>query len=252
MLKLTLFLFKGFVLILSSKILHVGTVDGCKDSKTTAKFVATCPQTQDEWTERSRNKNCKSHNHSCSSFEYHCVMNTWRNETVEVCAPSSIIIGRVCSEYNFGGFRIQRNGKMVCSSCPDMYDSTKSFMYPECYEFKRKQDMISSTTQTTTPPNLSSTTHNISFISDIMEEISNASQHKKHDSDNEVTIIIVTCSMCGVLVVILTLALTRKKLTNPIFAKLKKFILKDQDSLHELEGEHIYLNTKESTATHGN
>ena len=31
-----------------------------------------------------------------------------------------------------------------------------------------------------------------------------------------------------------------------------EFILKDQDSLHELEGEHIYLNTKESTATHGN
>ena len=127
--------------------------------------------------------------------------------------------------------------------------------------------MISSTTQTTTPPNLPSTTHSISLISDIMEEISNQSQLEKHDSDNGVTlvklnatkrfivncflnscllywtfhiffnnycqilnnvypnvscrIIIVTCSMCGVLVVILTLALTRKKLINPIFAKLK-------------------------------
>nr|XP_022289673.1 uncharacterized protein LOC111101464 isoform X2 [Crassostrea virginica] len=248
MVKLTLFLFKGFVLILSLKILHVGTVDGCNDSKTTVKVVATCPQTQNEWTERSRNKNCESYNHSCTSFEYHCVMNTWGNETVEVCAPRLKIIGSVCPEYNFGGSRIQRNGNMVCSSCNSTYDSTKSFMYPECYAYKGKSSPI----QTTIPPNLPSTTHNISFISDIMEEISNESQHKKHDSDNGVTIIIVTCSMCGVLVVILTLALTRKKLMNPIFAKLKEFILKDQDSLHELEGEHIYLNTKESTATHGN
>ena len=63
------------------------------------------------------------------------------------------------------------------------------FSDPECYELKRKQDMISSPTQTTTPPNLPSTTHNISFISDIMEEISNESQHKKHDSDNGVTLV---------------------------------------------------------------
>ena len=63
------------------------------------------------------------------------------------------------------------------------------FSDPECYEFKRKQDMISSTTQTTTPPNLSSTTHSISLISDIMEEISNQTQHEKHDSDNGVTLV---------------------------------------------------------------
>ena len=60
---------------------------------------------------------------------------------------------------------------------------------PECYAYKGKQDMISSPLQTTIPSNLSSTRHNKSFISDIMEEVTNQNQHERRDSDNGVTLV---------------------------------------------------------------
>lgn len=39
--------------------------------------------------------------HSCnsSSFDYHCVINAWGNETIEVCAPRSVIVGESASIY---------------------------------------------------------------------------------------------------------------------------------------------------------
>lgn len=40
--------------------------------------------------------------HSCnsSSFDYHCVINAWGNETIEVCAPRSVIVGESASIYH--------------------------------------------------------------------------------------------------------------------------------------------------------
>lgn len=63
----------------------------CIKSADTAIVVQVCPQTKMEWTVAAEKKNCKSF---CSSFQYHCVMNTWRNETVEVCAPGLRIVGK--------------------------------------------------------------------------------------------------------------------------------------------------------------
>ena len=127
---------------------------GCTDSGKTVKRVERCPQTQEAWEEEAARKNCGDIPHSCSSFV--CVMNTWRNETVEVCAPRSQIVGNYekydyqmnmysqwyfvmyktsytfhignnCPEYNFLGTRIQRNEKVNCSKCPAVYNSTESY-----------------------------------------------------------------------------------------------------------------------------
>lgn len=35
-----------------------------------------------------------------SSFDYHCVINAWGNETIEVCAPRSMIVGKSASIYH--------------------------------------------------------------------------------------------------------------------------------------------------------
>ena len=67
---------------------------GCMASTDTAKIVLECPQTRSAWEEAATNKNCSSIQNSCSSFVYHCVMNTWKNQTIEVCAPTQLILGK--------------------------------------------------------------------------------------------------------------------------------------------------------------
>lgn len=66
----------------------------CIEVNLTVDIVQECPQTQQAWKQAAIRKNCGGIQHSCTSFVYHCVMNTWRNKTVEVCAPQRQIVGR--------------------------------------------------------------------------------------------------------------------------------------------------------------
>ena len=50
-----------------------------------------CPQTETGWKVAAEKKNCTSY---CPSFQYHCVMNTWRNESIEVCDLGRQIVGK--------------------------------------------------------------------------------------------------------------------------------------------------------------
>lgn len=65
----------------------------CKESLSTAEKVTSCPKTAKEWNKAAERKGCKHITNACSSFEYHCVINVWRNETFEVCAPQWNIVG---------------------------------------------------------------------------------------------------------------------------------------------------------------
>lgn len=69
----------------------------CPESTFSAVYVESCPRTVDERREAGNRKNCKQIAHSCTSFEYHCVINAWKNGTLEVCAPSQQIIGKISS-----------------------------------------------------------------------------------------------------------------------------------------------------------
>ena len=71
--------------------------DECIVSKSTVRRVKSCPLTEEEWRNAVVKKGCESHNHS---FIYHCVMNIWRNESVEVCAASIRIIGKGSIDIN--------------------------------------------------------------------------------------------------------------------------------------------------------
>lgn len=60
--------------------------------------MRSCPTSEEEWEIAARNKNCSkiASQQNCSSaekFQYHCVLNSYRYETLEVCAPSRIIFG---------------------------------------------------------------------------------------------------------------------------------------------------------------
>lgn len=69
-----------------------------------AALVTSCPTSKVEWDTAARKKNCRgiASQQNCApvdKFRYHCVINGYRNETLEVCAPSRIIFG-VLIKYN--------------------------------------------------------------------------------------------------------------------------------------------------------
>nr|XP_022292892.1 uncharacterized protein LOC111103743 [Crassostrea virginica] len=110
----------------------------CIESRNTVTTVDQCPQNLSSWIEREKIKNCTSIAHTCSRPPvYHCVINPWQYEMIEVCAPSTKINANYCAEYNTKGGRIQDfsypNCKS-CQSCQNQYESTDAYKYGECYD----------------------------------------------------------------------------------------------------------------------
>lgn len=72
----------------------------CQEAVNSVKIVDSCPTSKTEWDAAARKKNCSriALQQDCSlieKFQYHCVINGYRNETMEVCAPSRIIFGKL-------------------------------------------------------------------------------------------------------------------------------------------------------------
>ncbi|XP_061192232.1 uncharacterized protein LOC133200459 isoform X1 [Saccostrea echinata] len=185
---------------------------GCKESKETAKRVESCPRSEQEWEEAASRKGCQNISHSCSSFEYHCVLNAWKNETIEVCAPIQTIVGNVCAEYSFGGSRIQRNGYAGCQECPAFFFSNESYKYTECYDLVNKTGETSKPIVITTPSTLKITaiTDSKEFITPSGQE--GASTDPDSDSDLNTKIIIPICvGIASLIVVILICVVYRSR-----------------------------------------
>lgn len=114
----------------------------CQQAVDSVKIVPSCPTSKKEWDKAAQNKNCISIAtlQKCSSVEqfvYHCVMNGYRNETLEVCAPSRIIFGH-CVEFNVPGGVIQDQISAACNEtfpkCDASYLSSTAYKYPDCYK----------------------------------------------------------------------------------------------------------------------
>lgn len=72
----------------------------CKDAVDSVEIVTACPTSKTGWKTAALKKNCGriASRQKCDSverFKYHCVINGFRNEMVEVCAPSRIIFGKI-------------------------------------------------------------------------------------------------------------------------------------------------------------
>lgn len=61
-------------------------------------IVDDCPVSEEEWREAAARKNCAAYASQCDEPErlvYHCVINTFVNETLEVCAyGKEILLGK--------------------------------------------------------------------------------------------------------------------------------------------------------------
>ncbi|XP_052710893.1 uncharacterized protein LOC128185306, partial [Crassostrea angulata] len=114
----------------------------CQEAVNSVTVVKYCPTSITEWGVAARRKNCSSiaSKQNCSpseKFQYHCVINGYRNETLEVCAPTRIIFGH-CAEFNVDGGVIQDQIFTPCKDtfpkCDQFYRSVTAYKYPDCYK----------------------------------------------------------------------------------------------------------------------
>lgn len=135
----------------------------CPQAIGSIKYVVSCPTSKKEWDTAATKKNCSrlASHQTCSSveqFKYHCVINGFRNETLEVCAPSRIIFGH-CVEFNLHGGVIQDQMSTPCNNifpkCDAIFGSTDAYKYPDCFDLVEKYSTTVYTTErkvlTTTP-----------------------------------------------------------------------------------------------------
>ncbi|XP_052704483.1 uncharacterized protein LOC128180414 isoform X2 [Crassostrea angulata] len=94
---LHLCLISNFILIGNKGLAHA---QNCLKSAETVQVVKNCPENQREWEEAAQRKNCLviQKYDSCSKVVYHCLVNEFRNETIEVCTNPKYLQG-YCPHY---------------------------------------------------------------------------------------------------------------------------------------------------------
>lgn len=130
------------------------------------KIVQECPTSKDGWVKKAYYKKCtdKAERNNCTKaayrHQYHCLINAYLNETLEVCAPERIIFGNdekfsfqfsncnffisidtitcilffflgFCAEFNVAGRVIQRHKSAECNKvfpkCDGIYSSINAY-----------------------------------------------------------------------------------------------------------------------------
>lgn len=75
----------------------------CQVTMEDSKPVTCCPTSKEEWLKAAHKRNCSAFaaRNNCTigdeNVYYHCVINGFINETLEVCAPKKIIFGKTNS-----------------------------------------------------------------------------------------------------------------------------------------------------------
>lgn len=89
---------------LSQQKLCIGANGHCPEAVRSIQLVESCPSSKEEWEDAASIKDCSKSagRQNCTTadtFLYHCVINAYINETLEVCAPQRIIFGKDFESY---------------------------------------------------------------------------------------------------------------------------------------------------------
>lgn len=136
--------------------ISIAISDSCSVSRSTVQAVDNCPDSEEKWRQAAARKNCAAHASSCSEPDrlvYHCLINSFVNQTLEVCAYSRIIVLGYCTEYSLGGNIVQQSFRATCTQftenpCPLGYPSTDAYKYPGCYSLTKKTTATSTLSTT--------------------------------------------------------------------------------------------------------
>lgn len=138
------------MLIIQFQFLRSANGD-CKEVVNNVEDVKSCPTSKEEWDIAARKKNCRkqaalAEEKNCrvhsKQLEYHCLINAFRNKSLEVCEAAKTIFG-YCAEYNELGMVIQNHYSAKCNQvfpkCDDSYRSSDAYKYPDCYKLVNKR-----------------------------------------------------------------------------------------------------------------
>lgn len=68
-------------------------------TRSTVRVVNDCPDSEESWRDAAERKNCSAYANYCDEPErllYHCVINEYVNQTLEVCAyVQNIVLGKM-------------------------------------------------------------------------------------------------------------------------------------------------------------
>lgn len=217
----------------------VGGSNSCEVTKSTIQIVDNCPDSEEKWMIAAARKNCSAYANQCSEpnkLVYHCVINEYVTETLEVCAYSRYIFSGKCTGYSISGNVIQQNSRTNCSaftnnSCPSYYNSDEAYKYPDCYKLTKKTTVAGNPTFMTGHDTFSSdfttTKFNVSFNTPV-----NTFGKEDHTESNNSTqtIIIVMCVvpvLIAVVAVFVYLKIIKRKSQNKN---------KQEEETHHLNG----------------
>lgn len=145
--------------IILLKILQVGC-NSCSISRYTVEIVDNCPDNESKWKAAAARKNCAAYASQCNKPEklvYHCVLNTYANRTLEVCAYAQNIVLGFCTEYSAKENMIQQNFGLFCltfkkTPCPIFYRSDEAYKYIGCFQQARRVTTVNSSLKSINVP----------------------------------------------------------------------------------------------------
>lgn len=217
----------------------VGGSNSCEVTKSTIQIVDNCPDSEEKWREAAARKNCSAYANQCSEpnkFVYHCVINEYVTETLEVCAYSRFIFSGKCTGYSISGNVIQQNSRTNCAvfkynSCPGYYNSYEAYKYPDCYKLTRKTTVTGNPTFMTDldtfASNVTTTRLNVSFSTPVNMI---GKEENTENNNSTQTILIVICVVSIVIVV------------GAVYVLLKRIRRKSQNKNKQEEEETHHLN----------
>lgn len=108
----------------------------CNETNADLVIVNSCPNNKITFEKRSNEKQCETKPNCLGErLVYHCVK--CKDNLVEVCAPSSPIIGRCCAVFDRGVGRVVEDFSSPCTDCPFKYQSPNCFSYDTCVKTKK-------------------------------------------------------------------------------------------------------------------
>lgn len=152
-------IYNYLTLLLLLKQGYISALRYCPEAVASVEVVTVCPTSKKERNIAANRKNCGklATSQNCTSFEnfvYHCTINSYRNATLEVCAPKRTILGH-CAEFNIVGGVIQDQHSAKCNKtfpkCDKYYISSDAYKYADCYKLAQPARFLQ--TDTTTEKN---------------------------------------------------------------------------------------------------
>lgn len=198
----------------------------CQEAIDNIHIVLSCPTSKQDRDRAARRMKCnkfaKLKNCTNDKLEYHCVINAFMNETLEVCAPVRFIFG-YCTEFNIAGRVLQMHREAKCNNvfpkCDDRYQSNDAYKYPDCYTLVYK-----ATQKTTVLPPVNKTYK--------------ANEKTEHADEKKEGIIYPAIAAIFVLVIILGLTVVLRITVAVWKVNRKRNSTMEQDELNSRQGSH--------------